>query len=227
MSVVNVAYRPDAVWFLTDTMVYEDGAPAGLTDTKAHIADGGRFAFTTRGNVMLGDALDDLLAEQPSVDEAVEVAVAFFETLPDVVREKLLGYSFDATIGGWSARHDDLRVAFLYLRPGHPVETRWLPHGVHLYPAPANAPALPAIVTEAQMIKLALVQHRIQERLDDLGIGRMCIGGVMHLTTVDHHGASQRLIATYPDYDRHAEDLGDPNADDVAAFRQMSERTAA
>jgi hypothetical protein len=73
---------------------------------------------------------------------------------------------------------------------------------------------MPSTVSEAQFIRLALAQWRVREQF----MGSLCIGGVMHLTSVTTAGADQRIVGTYPDYAEHASEFGDPNAEAVAAF---------
>ena len=227
MSVLNVAFHPDAIHLLSDTLAYLDGKPYSLVDRKVRLSEAGRFAYGSRGSTLLGDVLDDVLGEAGDTDTAIAVAEAFPGLIPSAVLDQYLRKGFEITVAGWSERAGDLVVRRVVLDDERRLHTVSLNRGVILQPVGANPPALPPTVSERQMVRLALAQHAIQDRLDAVGLGRICVGGVMHLTTITRAGAVQRIVATYPDYHQHAKEFGDPIADEVSEFLATTEAEAA
>lgn len=218
MSVLNFRIRPDRIDLLTDTMQYLKGEPVALCETKARVAASGNFAWSTRGLVRLGNVVDDLIANCPAADDAALVARVFVEKLADEV----LGDSgVEVSIAGWSDQLAGLAVRIFKAQNGHPVTAMDFTSGVHLRPAPGNAPPLPEWVSQAQFRRLALAQWKMRDQF----YGQLCIGGVMHQTTVTRDGASQQIVDLYPGYREDAARFGDPNAEAVTAF--LAEQGAA
>ncbi|CAO3416477.1 hypothetical protein [Azospirillum argentinense] len=220
MSVCNVAFEADTVRLLTDTMTYRDEKPVALERHKTEVAPSGRFAWACRGNVYLGNVVDCLLNEAGTIDE-VEAQAAKLEPLidPDIMA---LCKNVEITAAGWSDQRNDLRLIRIRIRPAV-FEVAEIGRGVYMAPAPeASRVQLPATVTDDQFIRLALAQWKVQGKFK----APLCIGGVMHQTTVSRAGVERRMVALYPDYDAHAAKLGDPNAEEVRAFRAQARAAA-
>lgn len=213
MSVCNIAFDGSSVRFLTDTMIYRGDRPVSLAQRKAEVAPSGRFAWTCRGNVFLGDIIHRHLGVAQSMDDAGPFAAELMGVFSEEVMANCAG-GIELTLAGWSDIRSALRILRLDRQIGS-FTTDEIEPGTHLWPGSKRLPPLPATVTEEQFIKMALAQWTIQDKFD----GKLCIGGVMHLTTVTRNGVEQRMAGTYPDYDKHAAAFGDPNADAVAQFR--------
>lgn len=212
MSICNLMVGADAVWLLSDTMTYEDGKPVALTQRKAEVAPNEAFIWSCRGSVGLGNILDECVATAQEIDEAERIATVAIERIPADLME--LGGRVEITIAGWSGLRGAMRVVRLYRSAKDGFTATMFEPGVHLAPGASKLPAMPAVVSEAQFVKLALAQWKISERFGLAG----CVGGVMHLSTVTCHGAEQRIVGLYPDYAQHAAEFGDPNAEEVARF---------
>lgn len=219
MSVANILFMDDRILCLSDSMVYSGGEAVGLCETKCRIHPGGRFATVTRGLTDVADVVDDWLADHAGDIEEAEAAIQDVLALAaDVKASTRPDLRVEATLMGWSDRHRDLRIVQFRMtkaRPGWDVVL--LNRGLHLHPDPGAPIPPPPHHHEAAMVKLALAQRAV---LDRRGYKDMCIGGVMHLTTVTAGGVTQRIADTYPDYDADSARFGDPNAAEVAAFRQ-------
>ena len=210
MSVLNINFAPGRIDLLSDTLCYADGEPHSLCETKTHIPSSGQFSWTTRGLVRTGERFDELAGKCADADAASLAARVFAEMLTD----DEVANGFEITVAGWSDRLGTLAMQMVTKAPGEPVKAETFTEGVHLLPRPAKLPPMPSTVSEAQFIRLALAQWKVRDQF----MGQLCIGGVMHLTTVTAAGADQRIVGLYPDYDQHAEAFGDPNAEAVAAF---------
>ncbi|WPZ33133.1 hypothetical protein T8K17_18045 [Thalassobaculum sp. OXR-137] len=210
MSVLNINFAPGRIDLLSDTLCYSGGEPHSLCETKTHVAPSGRFAWTTRGYVSLGERFDEMAAGLADADGAILAARVFAETLAD----DAVGKGLEITVAGWSDRLGALAVQMVTKAPREPVQAETFTEGVHLLPRPATLPPMPSTVSEAQFIRLALAQWKVRDQF----MGQLCIGGVMHLTTVTAAGADQRIVGLYPDHAQHAEAFSDPNAAAVAAF---------
>lgn len=225
MSVCNVLFTADAVHLLTDTMTYHvDGTPHGLTTRKAEVGAGGAFIWAARGSVFLGDRLDKILMDGiRSLAEAEAFTCTYLDTLPSDVCE-IVGLRpgkalLEVTLAGWDASTGDLAVRRIMKSAGEePATTTAYERGAYVSPGPKGGWRGPATVTEAQFVQMALAQHAMQGRLQGIGGPGMCIGGLMHITSLTRNGADQRIVGVYPDYAEHAESLGDPNAEAVAEF---------
>ncbi|WP_420564148.1 hypothetical protein [Thalassobaculum sp.] len=214
MSVLNILYTADRIELLSDTLQYAKGEPVGLTVQKVHTAD--RFAWCTRGRCWIGDTFDPVAARCVDLDEA-EIAAASW--IDSIAEDDLIGHSgIEVTVAGFSGRSGGLAVMQFSREHAKPVEAKVFEPGVYLLPSREGIPALPATVTMQQFYRLALAQHAAEKIGTGRGMDGMCIGGVMHLTTVTSAGADQRIVGLYPDYDQHAKAFGDPNAEEVAAF---------
>ncbi|SDF15695.1 hypothetical protein [Thalassobaculum litoreum] len=221
MSVLNIAFLQDAVWFGTDTIVYNAlGSPVSLCERKAEVAPSGRFISSTRGLVATGDRFDALASEAETVDQAEALANDFIRELSD---DDCDGGGFEVTVAGWSDSAGDLVVKQAKRRGDVTWEPRSFVRGVYLAPGCGNL-AIPRQVAEAQFVAMAMAQGRIRDRFD----ATMCVGGVLHLSVATKTGCSQRIAAVFDGYDRDVAALGfDPNAEDVAAFRMAQSEVAA
>ncbi len=213
MSVFNIALSADFALTASDTMVYRRKQAVRLTDRKVHIAPSGRFVVSVRGSVMEAQAVAETLFSHADTFDA---AAAFLSRL---------GGLNDAEINivGWSDAAGTVRALQAVHDKHRGVTRRELSPGVHLHPSPATRPVkLPERADEALMVRLCMAQHKASIELDM----RMCIGGVLHLTTVTEAGCEQRIVATYPDYAQHAARFGCPNADLVAALVEPARAAA-
>ncbi|MBF0392403.1 MAG: hypothetical protein HQL38_06950 [Alphaproteobacteria bacterium] len=214
MSVANLAIAPDAIRVFTDTMTYRGGTPVRLSESKCHIAASGKFAVAGRGNAWWIDAYEAILDAFATFDAAEAEVCALLGGTVAAVDEVWFdhGHLIELTLAGWSDRTNTLRaVAVRGDRKGVTVDA--IPQGIHLRPGHKSL-ALPSTATDAQMIRAAMVQHQIQHSFDLA----LCIGGVLHQTTITREGIRQNIAAVYPDYREHAAELGDPNAEAVAAW---------
>lgn len=216
MSVLNISYQKDRVTFYTDTMSYDaDGAAVGLTEPKAFISDNGSFMWAFRGPSALR-CFNESLAGADDVGDAARMFAALVTgcDVPDLFKHG----SIEATFAGESA--DGLAVLRFRVteKTSTLPEPERLAHGVYVFPRPSEGFTMPASAPDALMVRLALAQHKAQGvALRKAGVG-LCIGGVLHRTSVTKDGAWQEVAALYPSYEQDAAIAGDPCADDVAAF---------
>lgn len=225
MSVANILFADDRILVLSDTMVYNTGQPVALCESKTHIHPNGRFAMVTRGLCHVGDALKGWIAEQAGdLNEAEAAAATVLNLAAEVKATKRPNLCVELSLMGWSPWHGDLRVVQLRLMKNRPEwDVVVLDRGLHLNPDPGAPIPPPTRDPEGAMVKLALAQRAV---LDKRGYRDMCVGGVMHLTTITEAGAEQRIAGLYPDYDTDAARFGDPNAAAVAAFREQARAAA-
>lgn len=223
MSVTNILVGADEACLYTDTMVYRNGKPLRLNDRKCHVSRCGTFAVAGRGNAWWIDRYEEILDLSPDFDHAAQGLCSLLEGTVAALDDGWFdrGNLVALALVGWSASAGALRAVMVKAgRDGVTAEP--IPHGVHLWPGSTRL-QLPATATDAQMVKAAMVQHRIQQ---SFGLP-ICIGGVLHRTVVTRDGISQEIAAVYPDYDDHAAQLGDPNAEAVADWRAAAGKVAA
>lgn len=209
MSVLNINFAPGRIDLLSDTLCYSGGAALAVRDEDA-CCSVRPLRLDDRGYVSLGERFDEMAAGLADADGAILAARVFAETLAD----DAVGKGLEITVAGWSDRLGALAVQMVTKAPREPVQAETFTEGVHLLPRPATLPPMPSTVSEAQFIRLALAQWKVRDQF----MGQLCIGGVMHLTTVTAAGADQRIVGLYPDHAQHAEAFSDPNAAAVAAF---------
>ena len=198
MSVCNISFGQDEILLLTDTLQYtQDKKPAGLTDTKAFISDNNNFAWTIRGSAARAEAWATVIR-----------GVLDFDTARRMLIDVLQGpkaepgfWGIEANLFGWSDAAGKLRAVRLTLPPdGSGFNETELSHGIHLAPAPkVMAVTMPPVADAALMVKMAMVQFKVQERH---GFA-MCVGGEMHITSIRREGCRQWLAGAYPDLQQH------------------------
>lgn len=213
MSICNLLFSRDRVILLTDQMVYDaDGKPVELAPRKAET--GSRVIWATRGSVGLGNLVDAALAGVDGFDLAMEATIAAVDLIaPDLVER---GRKIEVTIAGVSDAEGWLRCSRIARDPKGTTVEHFEP-GCHLSPSSSAAPRIPADISIARFLKLALAQQEVSERFGLKG----CVGGAIHLTGVNSAGETWRELAgLYPTYDVDAATLGDPNAEEVAAWRR-------
>jgi hypothetical protein len=220
MSVANLCFKRDRVLVASDTLTYAGDDPVGLTDRKVHVADGGRYAFSARGLVVHG-RLARALAHVPTFDAVAPLFGDLVRRLAPETRETAEG--FEVMLFGWSDAAGALCARRFRARRDGAAEAVDLPHGVHLFPGIGDRVRLPDVVTAEGLVRLSLAQAAAAERF---GL-RMCIGGVLHLTSVDRAGCVQSIAGLYSGYDAHAAAFGDPNAAAVATWRAAPAAVAA
>lgn len=182
MSLLVAVVGSERVTFATDTLRYRDRTPSGTVPTKTFIGSG--FAIATRGNVGAIETVIDCLIGKPdfrsavaSVDEAFDAVQSHPQFDPDVAVE--------LTIAG--------------LADGKPRCRRFslagvdLPMGPGAYCFPDLGRPLPAQVSDAQLVKVAQVIERIARERG----WNLCIGGKLHLTTVDRAGIRQEEVEAF------------------------------
>lgn len=224
MSVCNILFAADAVHLLTDTMSYRaDGTPYGLSPRKAEVAEGGAFIWACRGSVFLGSRLDKVLANGVgSLAEAEALIRLYLDTLPadthEITGQRLGDQLLEVTLAGWDDQVGDLVARRITGCGGALSTTVEYTRGTYVSPGPKAGWRGPETITEGQFIQMAVAQHSMQQKLKGIGGPGLCIGGIMHITTVSRSSAEQRIVGLYPDYQEHASTLGDPNAEAVAAF---------
>ncbi|HYH17621.1 MAG TPA: hypothetical protein VD995_03285 [Azospirillum sp.] len=206
MSVSNVFVGSDRILCLTDTMIYRGNMPVGLCERKCFVSESGRFAFSMRGTHALLQVLGPVLARVESIEHVDIVIRGVPERIGDEFFEASGG---EITLMCWSANKQAPQSTRYKLRAGGvPVQATTMEPGIHLAPRMAPGVRLPAHADEAMMVKMALGQHKVQEKFSQ----PMCIGGVMHLTEVNEHGADQKIAGFYPDYSEYYDRFGCPHA---------------
>lgn len=223
MTMVNVALAPDSVSLYSDTLQYIDKRPVRLAGKKVDLAANGAFAVATRGLAVRGDEYAAALCRCSTMDRAVTIGR---RALRLEVERDGNAEGFDVIVAGYL--HARGRMAAVRLRscPKDGVTELWLSDGLTLNPEPIREDHRwrSGAWDETRCIPVAMMQHAIQDKYDF----KLCIGGSLWKTTVSRHGAEQRIVALFPDYDQQVIDLGgDALADDVAAFRALDARRAA
>lgn len=194
MSVCNISFSTDRITILSDTLIYNaDSKPTGLSEGKT--GTNGRFAWNCRGSMAFCHPVAVVLSGDPerTLDQAVDGIRYFMANNPVMPKGQ------EITLAGWSDTADRLRVVRLMRRcDADPVTETDIEPGIHLMPAPRIVGVvLPDHATDEQMIKLALMQYRVQEKFDF----KCCVGGLMHMTEVNRGGVTQKVVGRYPDYD--------------------------
>lgn len=225
MTVVNISFAANRILCLTDTLLYVGSRPAGLCGPKCMVADLGTFASATRGLTRAADAVDAVLRPLASFDRAERVLTGASAE----IRALTAGENLETYLMGWSDRRQALAVVqFQWLQHLADLTVRELPPGIHIQPGSAAlARAIEASgireADEARMVKVALAQHRANlEAFDRL----LCIGGVMHLTTVTAAGCRQHIAGLYPDYEAMADQFVDPLGLEVGAYLNCQRQAA-
>jgi len=220
MSICNIRFDKDSVILLTDQMVYSaDNEPVALAARKAEMGDG--FVWSTRGSFGLGEMIDAALADARGFDHALAVAgYAVGGIEPSLIE---LGRSIEVTIAGPSKGAGDLRCVRITRRPAGTVVEEY-ERGTRLSPSSSALPPLPGDIPLDKFVRLAWAQQKISDEFNLKG----CVGGAAHFTGVNGAGETyQEIAGLYPTYDQDAAALGDPNADEVAAWRRRNEYEAA
>ena len=215
MSVANVFFLRDRIFCLSDTIFYDGKEAAGLHKTKTETY--GRMAITTRGLVRAGNAVKAVASSYTDVDAAKPALDEAHALILDHKRGGDDAISVETTLMGWSDSRGDL-VTYRWEVVDGTNEVRFseLPRGMHLAPSFLSlAHEVPDSLTDAQMVKVGLAQHKMKERMN----WSMCIGGVMHVTEITKDNAAQRIVGTFPDYEMHAEMFGCPNYEAVKPIR--------
>ncbi|WPZ32236.1 hypothetical protein T8K17_13390 [Thalassobaculum sp. OXR-137] len=182
MSLLIAVVGSERVVFATDTLRYRDRTPSGMVPTKTFIGSG--FAIATRGNVGAIETAIDFLVGKPdfrsavaSVDEAFAAVRSHSKFDQDVAVELTIAGLVD-----FKPRCRRFSLAGVDL-----------PMGPGAYCFPDLGRPLPAQISEKQLVKVAQVVERVaRERRWNL-----CIGGRLHLTTVDRAGARQEEIEAF------------------------------
>lgn len=224
MSVCNIRFRPGQVDIISDTMTYQGRSPVALTERKVMIAANQSFIFSHRGTTLFGDIFRDTLPAVSDFDMALRLVQYTAESFPVEWFDGPLALS-ELVLAGRPAHSEGMEVVrFRISKNSHPRKTgrslkpeRYSP-GVHLYPSFGDAVALPSDVSDEVFLRLAMVQHKAQQKF----LLPLCVGGVVHQTTITAGGASQRIVGLYPDYNTHASQFGDPNASVVRRFIRRS-----
>lgn len=226
MTVINVSFLSEAEILIgSDTLQYCGGKPVALTASKVHTGTG--FALAQRGLADLCAVLIGTVSDAAGFDAAHDTIRAVVEADGDVIAEHAARHypgfpaAHEAYLSGWSAAAGRMAVARIVVGlDGAAAETVTVQPGrTIVQPEPRPGLVVPA-ATRVQLLRLM----EKQAELVRLSPG-ICIGGVMHITTVTRDGVWQEVAGVYPDYDQHAAMFGDPNAEAVAAF--SSRRVAA
>lgn len=217
MSVSNVFVGEERILCLSDTIVYRATEPVALMKGKCFVSHNDTFAFSLRGTVAFYRGVIDTFIRCPDLD-TMEQQMPFF---PHMLGDEPLKVSDgEITLMGWSNDHQQLRAIRFDVYPGgKPVEKAVLAPGLYLTPGIPDA-RLPQDADEEVMVKVALAQYKVNSRLGS----KLCIGGLMHITTVTEAGARRNIVGAYPEYEEHAKRFGCPNAEEYQQFlRQHSD----
>ena len=216
MSVVNLFFYPNRILCTSDTLAYRRNAPVKLQERKTHII--GAMAVAQRGNCAVNAAILNDLYEFEDIDSAAPLLDGWYDYLPRRKASEDPDLTSETILMGWSTRQGRI-AAYRWEVTDDSSAFTDLPHGMHLHPHfNGETLPLPPEMPDARLVKIALAQHEMVSE----SRYRMCVGGVMHCTTVTPEAIEQRIIGLYPDYDKHAEEFGCPNADEVAEFRRVS-----
>ena len=214
MSVCNVFVGNDAIYCVTDTMVYRGTNPAGLCRTKALVSNNGLFAFAMRGTSYFAVRAANRFISAESFDDAERIMNSFRRSLNN---EALRSSDGEITLMGWShCRERLVATRFDFSLDNKNIVTRACERGHNLAPGIPGA-CLPSHADEGVMVKIALAQYKASTYFNL----SMCIGGVMHFTTVTRDGAEQRIVGAYPGHKEHAENFGCPNKDELGHIEEL------
>ena len=220
MSVSNLSVGPDCILILSDTALYgADGHMVGFCQEKTFRLGGGAIAMVGRGS------------QHALLRLAASLALhTDFDNLTAILRPQALAAHAPVPAGITGAdRAMEITVAGFSRRAGRMIARRWrwggldgtgadgdtLADGVHMSPA-GNAPHVSTNPASPDlMVRAALRQHEIATRG---GQRRICIGGLMHLTTCRADGCTTAIAAAYPDRGRWAAQFPDPNEKEYAEW---------
>lgn len=221
MSVINVILDTQGGRIYTDTLMYSAFGPAkpvGLAQAKCHMGEG--FAMAFRGLALFSLAVRKMLDGCEGYDAAVahlgcrvtETQMAAF--IADELASRRMsgrGDATEVTICGHSPKTGRVTAYQRTFRHDGATSLKVLPNGIHLSPAQASLERsglkLPPTATTEQAVKMALVQQAMSLRHDL----NMCIGGLLHETSITPAGVTQRIVARYPGYEALREEFGCPN----------------
>lgn len=209
MTVLNLLVQPDCVRLFTDTLLYRNDQPGGLCARKCLTGEG--FAVAFRGNVAVIKMLEDEACRAADFISAAALLEHTGRIMVEAVPWGSLpgGEKVEAVIAGvYGGKMCCCRV----LIGSDGVERSNVEPGVYASPAPEIT--LPPTATVAQMVKLSLAQDIFNRR--NLN---MCIGGLLHMTTVTLSEVSQEVVAKYPNYQEMKARFGDQNCDDLHCER--------
>lgn len=211
MSVSNVFVGEDRILCLSDTIVYRGPQPVALMRGKCFVAKNGRFAFSLRGTCAFYEKVINTFIRCPDLD-TMETQMPFFPHM--LGDEPLKASDGEITLMGWSDVNEQLRAVRFDIYPGgRPVEKNILATGFYLTPGVPGA-RLPKEADEQVMVKVALAQHKVNAHLGSV----ICIGGLMHVTTVTKNEVKREIVGAYPGYEEHANKMGCPNAREYEEF---------
>lgn len=197
MSVCNIYVGPGVIMCLSDTVSYEKKRPAALSEGKTYLFPGGGGAWCFRGRVRVGMSVEFFIKRHniSSLDDLEDRLEYYSDILSDLIEDDNFG---EITLMGHSENQSRLRaVRYRLLPEGGLSDPTEIGPGIHLQPSPGSSVKLPNVATQDTMVKLALAQHRVAKHFNM----PMCIGGLMHLTTVTTYGAERRIVGAYPDYE--------------------------
>lgn len=229
MSVINLILEESVGRLYTDTLSYSavgEAKPVGLCQTKCHVGPGYAMAF--RGNCLFSATMQVLLSECETYQDAVELLhsevtgqsvafrirqdIALFRHEDEKVKRR--GDATEVTICGWSLKDQRVTAFRRVFEAGGAQPVEAMTAGIHLSPNAATlvraGVTLPRTATREQAIKMAMAQHALSQKFDL----NMCIGGLLHETTVTHDGVERRIVAKYPGYEVLAAEFGCPNAEE-------------
>ena len=210
MTVANVILETHRVRLVTDTVGYRQKEPACFA-RKVRQIEGLGLAMIVRGLRSLGDVMEETIVDCTDFEAAIAEMHRVLETAPS---DYLPGGGAEVTALGYfggSARA--VRLLATIVDSSVSVRRVDLEPGVYLAPT-LGTHALPTDMTEAQMLKVALLQQGIAVR-HGLNI---CIGGDVELTTVDETGIATVKLGEYPDKALMAARIAKHEADDEAAI---------
>lgn len=217
MSVCNVYINSEGIICLTDTIKYKGDEATGLCHRKSFVSSNKEFSIGIRGSIAFIERIS-LYQDFPDAG-LVEEALRLVPRHLDDRYFKACGG--EVTLMSWDKGSDAPQAVRYAYAAGEPAQRQELEPGLHLAPKVPGA-KLPQSVDGSVMVKIALAQHRVKERLNF----PFCIGGIIHLTTVTRDGAEQVIAGAFPDYADHAARFGCPNSADYRLFLEQQQRAA-
>lgn len=226
MSVVNVSFLSESeILMQSDTLSYRDGKPAGLHKSKVYA--GNSFACGQRGLVTVANGFDAVMSKCVDMDHAIAVCLELLRNNASSIVEGAARFfptapaSHQMLFGGWSPSRNLMIVVKVILDAGGvQVTVTDTPGQTYLNPD-LRAGLTVQAATRDQLVKLALHQSKLLQFAPG-----MCIGGVIHVTSVRRDSVKQCVAGLYPNYWELSQVFGDPNSDAVRDYLKSREMAA-
>jgi hypothetical protein len=203
MTVSNVILEPHRVRLMQDTLIYRHKKPFGL-DRKMKIVKNSGLVFTVRGDVAIGDVLEDL--DHNFSD--FETAIAIIGYAVSKMSLKWIRDGAEITVLAWDngqPKASRIKVSpekeyaltgsgVINTAPAGAITVRRfdLSPGVYLAPS-LGSHDIKTDLTDEHLLKIAFLQQEIALRHNL----NMCVGGDVEVVTIDAAGITVRKLGEY------------------------------